>query len=514
MPSDDPQDMDPMTGPGAQDAPMTTGGAMARARRRRLIILIALAVLLAVLGYTAYYYTQNRRLPIPTVVAGGQKLTPPQFLYAFSGTDAQAMTRPTGIAVIGDRVYVTDFALRSLRAYTRAGVFLFDFGPIEDGKNTHLDSPVHMAVSKAGEIWVTDRSLKGVYIFDADGNYLRKFVPNGDPEFDWSPLAIAFGADGNVFISDVGNSDNHRILAFALDGLLLAEWGHTEQIASVGDSPGNFLFPNGIAVKGSGANTLVFVADGNNRRVQVFKSDGTFVRIINSSGTPRGLALDAEGRLYVVDALSHRVDVYTEAGALLATFGENGAGPGQFNFPNDIVTDSAGRILITDRDNNQVQVWGYSVAEIPGVTTVEPGLWWLYLLPLPLLLLPFLLRRRRFVATPDFVDGMIVAELVTAMTKGRWRWVMTEADAALYEGRVAEGVDLGQLLHGEPYSDTEAGIIRDRFGIPTQRAGLLAMGQHYHVLCTEDVELARYAAALGVDVYDRSSWLARFAKKR
>jgi sugar lactone lactonase YvrE len=513
MPSDDPQDMSPTTGPASEGAPITTGGAMARARRRRLIVLIALALLLAALSYTAYYYSQNRKLPIPTIVAGGQTFAPPQFLFAFSGTGAQAMTRPTGIAVIGDRVYVTDTALRTVRAYDRTGAFLFDFGPIKDGKVTHLDSPVHMAVSKAGEIWVTDRSLKGVYIFDADGNYLRKFVPNDDPTFDWSPLAIAFGADDSVYISDVGNSDNHRMLAFSPGGLLVTEWGHTEQIVSAGDSPGSFLFPNGLAVKGTGANTLVFVADGNNRRVQVFKGDGTFVRIINTSGTPRGLALDAEGRLYVVDALSHRIDVYTDAGALLTTFGENGTGPGQFNFPNDVVVDSTGRILITDRDNNQVHVWGYSVAEIPGVTKIEPGLWWLYLLPLPLLLLPFLLRRRRFVVTPDFVDGMIVAELVGAMAKGRWRWVMTEADAAVYEGRVAEGVDLGQLLHGEPYSDTEAGIIRDRFSIAIQKAGLLAMGQHYHVLCTEDVELARYAAALGVDVYDRSSWLARFAKK-
>jgi DNA-binding beta-propeller fold protein YncE len=513
MPSDDPQDMSPTTGP-AEGVPVTTGGAMARARRRRLIVLVALAVLLAALSYVAYYYTQNRRLPIPTVIAGSQALTPPQFLFAFSGTGAQAMTRPTGIVVIGDRVYVTDFALRTIRVYTRTGDFLFDFGNIKDGKNTHLDSPVHMAVSKAGEIWVTDRSLKGVYIFDADGNYLRKFVANGDPSFEWSPLAIAFSADGNLFISDVGDSDNHRILAFAPDGLLLAEWGHTEQIASAGDSPGSFLFPNGLAVKGTGTNTLVFVADGNNRRVQVFKADGTFVRIVNTSGTPRGLALDAEGRLYVVDALSHRIDVYTDAGALLATFGENGTGPGQFNFPNDVVVDGTGRILITDRDNNQVQVWGYAVAEIPGVTQVEPGLWWLYLLPLPLLLLPFLLRRRRFVVTPDFVDGMIVAELVGAMAKGRWRWVMSEADAARYEGRVVEGVDLGMLLHGEPYSETDAGLIRDRFQVAVQKAGLLAMGQHYHALCTEDLELARLAAALGVDVYDRSSWLARFAKKR
>ncbi|HEY5484315.1 MAG TPA: hypothetical protein VIK31_10995, partial [Propionibacteriaceae bacterium] len=166
-----------------------------------------------------------------------------------------------------------------------------------------------------------------------------------------------------------------------------------------------------------------------------------------------------------------------------------------------------------DRENDQVQVWGYPVAEIPGVTQVNPALWWLYLLPLPLLLLPLLFRRRRFMATPDFVDGMIVADLVPEMAKGRWRWVMTEADAAIYDGRVVDDVDLGALINGEPYSDTDAGLIRDRFEVGIERAAQLAMAKRYRVLCTEDVEMARIAVALGVDVYDRLAWLKQFAKK-
>ena len=221
MPSDGPQDLTTTQGSSA-GAPVSTGGAMARARRRRLILLIALAAILAALSYAAFYYAQNRRLPIPQVVAGSQKLEPPRFLFSFAGTGANAMTKPTGIGLIGDRVYVTDFAWRTVRAYTRDGGYLFSFGAISDGKNTRLDSPVHIAVASDDTVWVTDRSLHGVYIFDADGRFLRKFVPNGDPKFAWSPLAIAFGPDGNLYVSDVGSSDKHRILAFAPDGRLVA----------------------------------------------------------------------------------------------------------------------------------------------------------------------------------------------------------------------------------------------------------------------------------------------------
>jgi DNA-binding beta-propeller fold protein YncE len=513
MPSDDPQGPILNTDVQADIVSVTTRGAVARTRRRRLTVLVLLAVLLAVLSYVAFYYTQNRRLPTPQLVTAAQAFEAPQFLFAFAGTEAKAMTRPTGIGVMGNRVYVTDFAWRTVRAYTRDGGYLFDFQAISDGANKRLVSPVHIAVDATGNVWVTDRALQGVYIFDSNGKYLRKFVPDGNPKFFWSPLAITFGPDGNIYITDVGDTENHRVLVFTPDGTLITKWGHTQAVTSAGDSPGAFQFPNGIAVKGTGADALVFVADGNNRRVQVFKPDGTFVRIINTSGTPRGIALDALGRLYVVDALTHRIDIYTDEGAVLGTFGENGVAPGQFNYPNDVVIDTTGRILITDQVNNQVQVWGYPVAEIPGVTRVTPSLWWLYLLPLPLLFLP-LLRRRRFVVTPDFVDGMIAAEFVGAMAKGRWRWVMTERDAAAYEGRIVEDTDLGALLEGEPYSDTDAGQIVSRFHVAIEKAGLLAMARHYRVLCTEDIESARMAAALGTDVYDRVTWLEQFAKKK
>lgn len=495
------------------EGPITTGGAMARARTRRLVLLGALAVVLAVLSYATYYYYQNHRLPIPAATGGTEKLSPPQFLYAFAGTGGTAMTKPTGLGIIGQRAYVTDFSYRTVRAYSLTGDYLFDFGAITDGDRTRLDSPVHIAIGPDDTVWVTDRSLKGVYVFNEDGKFLRKFVPDGDPDFVWSPLAIAFAPNGDIFITDVGDSAHHRVLAFAADGTLKAQWGKTAQVTGVSDSPGDFLFPNGLAVSGTGPSALVYVADGNNRRVQVFRTDGTFVRIINTSGTPRGLAVDSERRLYVVDALAHQVDLYSEVGAPLATFGENGTGPGQFNFPNDITLDAKGRIFVTDRENNQVQVWGFSVADIPGVTKVSPGSSWWLLLPLPLLLLPFLLRRRRFVATPDFIDGMIAAELVPQMVNRRWRWVMSESDGAAYAGRVVDGVALDDLLHPEPFSETDAGLIKTRLSTTLSTAGILAMAKHYRVLCTEDPTLARLAAALGIDVYDRATWLAQFGKK-
>lgn len=76
-------------GAGSPEDSFGTNGAMARRRARRIAVLCVLAILLALLSYGAYYYTQNRRLPIPEIVADNAKMAPPQHLYSFSGTGAQ-----------------------------------------------------------------------------------------------------------------------------------------------------------------------------------------------------------------------------------------------------------------------------------------------------------------------------------------------------------------------------------------------------------------------------------------
>lgn len=498
--------------------PIDTGGAMARRRAVRLSVLGVLAVLLVVMLYVAFYYSQNHTLPIPRVVRSDQALEPPQYMFSFSGVGSFAMTKPTGIGVIGDRVYVTDLGVRNVRVYDRSGNHLFDFGPITGGARTRLDSPVHIAIGPDQTVWVTDRSLRGVFVFDRDGHYQSTFIPNGDPKFQWSPLAIAFGPDGDVYVTDVGDSARHQVLRLTQDGTLKVRWGKKVTDAVSAAAPGAFQFPNGLAVATTATGTLVYVADADNHRVQVFDANGTLERIISTSGTPRGLAVDAKDRLWVVDPLAHQVDLYSPDGVPLTAFGGSGVSPGQFSFPNDVVVDAAGRILVTDRDNNQVQVWGFPVAEIPGVTRISAQSTWnmlpwlgLALVLLGVLIAVRLLQPRRLVVTRDFIDGMAEDDLIPRMVDRRLRFVVTEADHGQYDDMTRGGIDLGALLHAEPHSGTEAELIRTRFALDAPSAATLALARRIRVLCTEDLGLARLAVALGIDVYDRVAWLERFA---
>lgn len=477
-------------------------------RRRKLIILALLLLLLAGLGYTAYYFRANKRLPSLMGPSPGEIVQPPAYLFSITGEGAERLEQPLGVAYSGGRVYAVDFDARVVRVFDREGRHLFKFNEIEGGT---LRNPVHMAIDRQGQVWVTDRRLRGIYVFDRDGGFVRKFVPDGDADRAWTPLAVGFDDAGRILVTDVGESEQHQVEVFEPDGKRIVVFGRTKQVLSDQDDPGAFFFPNGVA----GVGGEVFVSDGDNRRVQVFDLKGKFLRFVATSGVPRGIAVDAEGRLYVADALAHQVDIYSLKGERIVRFGEQGFGPGQFRFPNDIALDDTGRIYITDRQNDQIQVWGWPVAEIPQIVRPRTAWQWaLCLSPLLLLLWPLLRRRVRFVLTPDFVEAMDARGLVPEMDAPRLVWLAPEDEHGSYVGRVVDGVDLGDLIRPEAHSASDAANLRERLEIDERTAALLALARRAKRLCTTDVEVRKLAALIGVDVYDAEAFERRFARRK
>ena len=80
------------------------------------------------------------------------------------------------------------------------------------------------------------------------------------------PTDVGFSPGGDIYVSD--GYGNARVVKFSSDGTYLSEWG------SRGTGPGEFGLPHGIAVDEDGR---VYVVDRDNRRVQVFDGDGMFL---------------------------------------------------------------------------------------------------------------------------------------------------------------------------------------------------------------------------------------------
>jgi DNA-binding beta-propeller fold protein YncE len=103
-----------------------------------------------------------------------------------------------------------------------------------------------------------------------------------------------------------------------------------------------------------------------NFRVQQFAPDLTPIRQIGKKGDmpgyfgqPKGIAVDPEDHLYVVDANFESVQIFNADGQLLLDFGTEGHNPGEFWLPAGISIDSHNRIWIADAYNRRIQVFDY-----------------------------------------------------------------------------------------------------------------------------------------------------------
>jgi len=103
-----------------------------------------------------------------------------------------------------------------------------------------------------------------------------------------------------------------------------------------------------------------------NFRVQVLDRSGKFKYAVGQIGEgageifrPKGIGVDSEGHLYVVESLSGLVQVFDRQGRLLYYFGQKGTGLGEFQLPAGLFIDRKDRVFVVDCYNRRVQVFQY-----------------------------------------------------------------------------------------------------------------------------------------------------------
>jgi DNA-binding beta-propeller fold protein YncE len=100
----------------------------------------------------------------------------------------------------------------------------------------------------------------------------------------------------------------------------------------------------------------VYVADRENRRVQIFDGNGKFLGKWTDLGSPWGLVYSKEdGALFMCDGYNNRVIKVNLEGQVLGAYGQFGKIPGRFDFAHHIAVDSQGSIYVAEIKNWRVQ---------------------------------------------------------------------------------------------------------------------------------------------------------------
>jgi DNA-binding beta-propeller fold protein YncE len=275
----------------------------------------------------------------------------PAAIWCETGTGPDQVVYPRGIAYSpqDDTFFIVDRVAR-IQHLDHNGKYLNEW----QMPQWQLGKPVGLTVGPDGNLWVPDTHYHRVMVYKPDGTNLREFgsLGNGPGQFIY-PTDIAFDSSGKIFVSEYGDHD--RISVFDRDCQYLYE------IGKFGQGDGEFSRPQSILIDGD----LLYVTDASNHRICVFKTDGTFVRNMGRCGSrpgefrfPYGLDLSRDGNLIVCEFGNNRVQKIDKlTGKEIATWGQAGREPGEFAYPWGVMVDRRDRIVVVDAGNNRLQVF-------------------------------------------------------------------------------------------------------------------------------------------------------------
>ena len=293
----------------------------------------------------------DRNFKIPEAEQGGLLTAIGRILEIIKGeSPPRELTRPqAGVIDESGRMVVVDRGLGAVVVFDESRGVLDVWQLAAGGRN--FQSPVAVALGPNGDLLVSDSELAFVSRLDTAGN-VSATIGAGHLT---RPTGVAYEASsGRVFVVDTGD---HQIKVFDLKGTLLDVWGER------GDGPGEFNFPTYIAVSMG----KLFVADTVNARVQVLSSSsgrhlatvGKLGMFVGNMVRPKGVAVDGEGNIYVVESYYDHLLIYNSKGQFLMAIGGVGSAAGQFHLPAGVWVDRHNRVFVADTLNARVSVFQF-----------------------------------------------------------------------------------------------------------------------------------------------------------
>jgi hypothetical protein len=336
-----------------------------------------------------------------------------------SGSTAH-FDQPYGVALDSSgNLYVADKNNYTIREVTSSGVVTTlaglagTFGTTDaTGSDAMFNQPTGVAVGSGGNVYVADSVNNAIRVVTSKGSVTTLAgTPGTAGSVDGigsvalfrQPYGVAVDSSGNVYVADFGNNNIRKVTQSGTVSTLAGVEGTSTTADSLGEpataghadgagATASFDQPTGIAID-SGGN--LYVADSANDTIRKVTSSGTVTTLAGSpkvagstDGTgsaalfnsPRSVAVDGNGNVYVADAGNSLIRKITPAGVVTTLAGLPGnfavvEGTGSaaiFDDPVGIAVDGSGNLYVSQELGQVISKGVLSTTLPPPVNTLPP----------------------------------------------------------------------------------------------------------------------------------------------
>ena len=246
------------------------------------------------------------------------------------------IAKPYGVAIFEGKLYVCDVGrgmVEVLDLKNRTFSYLT--------KDRRLTNPVNIYIDDDGTKYIADPTAGSIFVFDKNDNLSAIF----GQELKINPIDVVVRGS-RCYVTDF--ESNQVVVLDKTTGEEITRIGKRSKSTDKEEplqhlSPGEFSLISDLALDQHGN---IYVTDKAGARITEFDKSGAFNRTIGRLGwnidefaKPKGIAIDKEDRIWVVDAATEVAKIYNQQAQLLLFFGLPGNETGMMNLPAKIILD-------------------------------------------------------------------------------------------------------------------------------------------------------------------------------
>ncbi len=236
----------------------------------------------------------------------------------------ESISKPYGMAIYEGKLYVCDVQKKLVREIDLVNK---TFGYLT--KERRMTNPVNIYIEK-GWKYIADPIAGAVFVYGRD-NTLKAILGK---KLEIKPIDVEVRGR-NCYVTDMAR--NQIVVLDRITGEEITRMG------SQGGELGKFVLIGDLAMD---SQKNIYVTDKIMARITKYSNEGLFQMSIGKISTapkdmirPKGIDVDKEGRIWVVDTGPEITKIYNHEGALMMSFGFPGGGPGSMSMPASVLLD-------------------------------------------------------------------------------------------------------------------------------------------------------------------------------